>query len=570
MAKIPVEFTYLTGLQGNFFSNVRLTGSWDSKGLYSEEWSSIPMEKAIAADGCPCFRVTIGLEHSQIGQSFQWGVILNNPGGKNLWGIATEINDLESQNRYLSFTLEMPKYNQPQQATYYLTHCRRLGAQKYYPPGQSTPGVQFSVWAPNAEKVEVVFGTWNSGYIADDGYGMDAKLGPLEMTRDRDGVWQTIPNPKLSDFSKFDHKPYMFKVTKEDGEVAYRTDLYSRCQIGAGNVNPEGKHYYGSYLNVDGTKSCSVIVDQELVAKKFKEDVWPEHEFIPAKDFWKDEFNPKKPLPIRVEDLVIYELHVGALGYGKDRPGTFEDAIELIPYLEDLGINAVELLPMSEFRDEINWGYETSHYFALEYSAGGRDQLKHFIRECHRHGIAVILDVVYNHFSPDGERAEWAYDSNSPEHNIYYWYEGNSDNYFLPDGSPFPDGGYIDNMSTGYSPRFHEEMVRKLFISSAATLLTDFHVDGFRVDQTTSMHAYNVLHADGRSMGNVNLFGAKFLREWTRTLKLIKPTVMLMAEDHSEWEMVTVSSEEGGLGFDAAWYAEFYHHLIGDTRSGSQ
>lgn len=225
---------------------------------------------------------------------------------------------------------------------------------------------------------------------------------------------------------------------------------------------------------------------------------------------------------------------------------------------------------MSEFRDEVNWGYETSHYFALEYSAGGRDKLKHFVRECHRHGIAVILDVVYNHFSPDGERAEWAYDSNTPEGNVYYWYEGNSNSYFYPDGQPFPDGGYIDNMSTGYSPRFHEEMVRKMFISSAAALLTDFHVDGFRADQTTSMHSYNVLHADGRSMGNVNQFGAKFLREWSRTLRLIKPTVMLMAEDHSDWDLVTVSSNQGGLGFDATWYSEFYHHLIGDTRSGTQ
>ncbi len=570
MAIIPVQFTYLTGLQGNIFSNARLTGSWDNNGQYSQEWSSVPMEQAIASDGCPCFRATIELDDTQIGQAFQWGVTLDSPGGNNLWGIPTEINDGESQERYRTFTLETPNLNQPQEVTYYLTHCRRLGSQKYYPPGQSTPDVQFSVWAPNAQKVEVAFGTWNSGYIADDGYGIDANLGPFEMSRSSDGVWQTVPNPNLSNFSQFDHKPYLFRVTKDDGQTAYRTDLYSRCQIGAGNVNPKGQHYDGNYIDVDGTKSCSVIVNQELVAKNFNEDVWPEHKFIPADEFWKDEFNPDKPLPTRVEDLVIYELHVGALGYGKDRPGNFEDAMALIPYLEDLGVTAVELLPMSEFRDEVNWGYETSHYFALEYSAGGRDKLKHFVRECHRHGIAVILDVVYNHFSPDGERAEWGYDSNTPEGNVYYWYEGNSNSYFYPDGRPFPDGGYIDNMSTGYSPRFYEEMVRKMFISSAAALLTDFHVDGFRADQTTSMHSYNVLHADGRSMGNVNQFGAKFLREWSRTLRLIKPTVMLMAEDHSDWDLVTVSSNQGGLGFDAAWYSEFYHHLIGDTRSGTQ
>ncbi|HEY9662113.1 MAG TPA: alpha-amylase family glycosyl hydrolase, partial [Allocoleopsis sp.] len=192
-----------------------------------------------------------------------------------------------------------------------------------------------------------------------------------------------------------------------------------------------------------------------------------------------------------------------------------------------------------------------------------RDQLKHFIRACHRNGIAVILDVVYNHYDQDGERAEWAYDSNLPEHNIYYWYEGNSADYSQP------DGGYLDNWSTGFAPRFYEERVRKMFISSAATLLEEFHVDGFRVDQTTSMHLYNVLHADGRSIGDANLFGAKFLREWTRTMKLIQPTVMLIAEDHSDWDKVTESPDAGGLGFDATWYANFYHHLIGDTRKGS-
>lgn len=83
------------------------------------------------------------------------------------------------------------------------------------------------------------------------------------------------------------------------------------------------------------------------------------------------------------------------------------------------------------------------------------------------------------------------------------------------------------------------------------------------------MHLYNVLHADGRPVGNANIFGAKFLREWTRTLKLIRPDVMLIAEDHSDWDRVTESPDLGGLGFDAVWYANFYHHLIGDARQGT-
>jgi 1,4-alpha-glucan branching enzyme len=567
----PIQFTYLTGLRRNIFRNVRLTGSWDENGRYSNQWTTIPMQQTTSEDGCPCFTATVQLDDSQIGWLFRWSVILDSPAGENLGGIATEINDSNSSDRYRSFYLQAANNNQPQQERYYLTHCRHLGAQKYY-NGASQPAIQFAVWAPNAQNVEVVF-CGSSGYIADDGSGIDSSRRTFTLTRQEGGIWQTngVDSSVLANFSNFDHLPYMYRITKLSGRVEYKTDLYSRCQMGQGRVNPSREPYSGDYRDLDGSISCSVIVDPDRVLNQFQGDISPlPQEFISESEFWQNEFNPNRPVPRRVEDLVIYELHVGALGYGTDRPGNFGDAIALLPYLVDLGVNAIELLPMSEFRDEQNWGYETSHYFALEYSAGGRDQLKHFVRECHRNGIAVIMDVVYNHYSPDGGRTQWAYDSDIPEQNIYYWYEGQSGNYFYSDGRPFPEGGYIDNMSTGFSPRFHEEIVRKMFISSAATLVEEFHVDGFRVDQTTSMHSYNVLHADGRPLGNVNVFGAKFLREWTRTLKLIRPDVMLMAEDHSDWEQVTESPDNGGLGFDATWYSNFYHHLVGDARAGRE
>jgi 1,4-alpha-glucan branching enzyme len=565
MATVSVQFIYLTGLKRSNFNNVRLTGSWDQNGRYSDQWAVIPMQRFISEDGCPGFTAIVEFDAAQIGYQFRWGVVLDSPQGRDLWGIPTEVCDRNSSDRHRSFTLHQLNGNSPQQGSYYLTHCRRLGAQKYYPSEQSAPALRFAVWAPNARNIDVVFGNGDSGYIADDGFGMDANLGPFPMFRTEEGIWQTdlAISPELADFARFDHKPYMFRIVKDDGQVAYRTDLYARCQIGKGSIDPKGQHYLDKYTELDGSKSCSVVIDPDTVTQQFQAAIFPELQFVPQEIFWQDEFNVDRPIPKRVEDLVIYELHLGALGYGKNRPGNFQDAMELLPYLVELGVNAIELLPLSEFRDTVNWGYETSHYFALEYSAGGRDQLKYFIRECHRNGITVILDVVYNHYSPNGERAEWAYDSNAPERNIYYWYEGKASDY------ADPGGGYLDNWSTGYAPRFHEEMVRKLFISSAAALVEDFHVDGFRVDQTTSMHLYNVLHADGRSIKDANIFGAKFLREWTRTLKLIQPNTMLIAEDHSDWEQVTESPDLGGLGFDATWYANFYHHLIGDTRSGT-
>jgi 1,4-alpha-glucan branching enzyme len=181
------------------------------------------------------------------------------------------------------------------------------------------------------------------------------------------------------------------------------------------------------------------------------------------------------------------------------------------------------------------------------------------VRACHRRGIAVIQDVCYNHYDGNAARAEWQYDSEAPEQNIYYWYEGTPSDY------SFPEGGYVDNGSTGYAPRYGEEVVRHLFVSSAAAFVEEFHIDGLRVDLTQAIHRDNVLHANGRGLGNANLFGQKLLREWSRTLRLIRPNVMLIAEDHSGWDAVTKLPEAGGLGFNATWFASFYHNLIGDS-----
>src|SRR5262249_35048071 len=157
----------------------------------------------------------------------------------------------------------------------------------------------------------------------------------------------------------------------------------------------------------------------------FEEDVWPERQFIDANDFWRDEFPDGNRVPKSIEDLVIYELHLGALGYGKPGPGTIRDAMAFLDHLQDLGVNAIELLPLAEFGGGAqNWGYATSHYFAIEYSGGGRDKFKFFIRECHRRGIAVIMDVVFNHFVHNAARAEWQCGSPYHDHNSYYWYEG--------------------------------------------------------------------------------------------------------------------------------------------------
>ena len=605
MAKIFVKFTYLTGVKEKLFTNARLHGNWDENGRCSDIWSITSMREITGEDGCPAFCLNVEFDAGQINQEFRWGVSFDTGSAKDVWGIMSEVNAAESRDQIRSFRLSDTGSNEMQEINYYLNESRRLGAQKYYKAGADAPGIRFAVWAPNAQRVQTVMSyVWNDydfkrkpscdlnkrpaiqslprsdiagGYIADDGAGSHPDWGPFEMTRQEDEIWVSdVDDPELADFAKFDHSPYMYKITKDNGSVVYRTDLYSRCQIGFGDYRPSGK-FLGNVGDLDGTISCSVIVDPDKITANFHEPIWPEINWADQGEFWNSpEHRAAANIPRRVEDLVIYELHVGALGFGKssNKPGTLKNCLDFLDYLSELGINTIELLPMSEFGGGVGgWGYATSHYFAIEYSGGGRDNYKWFVRECHERGIAVMLDVVYNHYNHNAERAEWMYDTNQHDKNCYYWYEGLPGDYpgfnNAVEENRKGTGGYIDNMSTAWAPRYCEERVRKMFISSAVALIKEFNIDGLRVDQTTSIHAYNRLHADGREVGSANIFGQKLLRELTRTLKLVKPDIMIIAEDHSNWDMVITPIQKDGMGFDAVWYADFYHHLVGDTDKGS-
>ncbi len=552
-----IEFEFITGLKRAIFRNARLCGSWDTNGLYSDNWTEVPMQEGIGSDGCPIFKASVSLDLADQGKTFKWGVILDGPQGANFWGIPTEVHDDKSVERHRQFQLSGGATT-PQVERYYYTFGRRLGANKYFAAAGAKPGLRFAVWAPNAKSVEVVFGNPDNGYITDKGDGVDPKRAVVAMARSSDNnIWEGIPQ---GDFETFKGLPYMYRIKNAQEQIVYRTDIYSRSQIGKGDKNPAKTDWPKTLETLDGTVSCSVVIDPDVVRRDFASTApGMQPDLISADEFWATEFTSGLPLLTRIEDIVIYELHVGSLGFGKDGVGNLSDALTFLDYLVDLGINAIELMPMAEFNGNAGWGYGNSHHYCIESSAGGRDKYRHFVRECHRRGIAVIQDVVYNHYAPDVERAEWQYDSTILEENIYYWYEGRSSDY------SFPEGGYLDNGSTGFTPRFWEETMRQQFISSAAFLIEEMHVDGLRVDLTQAIHRDNALHANGHAIGSANLFGQKFLREWSRTLHMIKPTAMLIAEDHTGWDAVTKSPAQGGLGFNAKWELAFYHSLIGDS-----
>lgn len=512
------------------------------------------MQEEIGTDGCPIFTASVIFNLADKDILFKWGVVLDGPQGTSFWGIPTEIADANSVERYRQFQLSG---NEIQTERYYFTYGRRLGANKYFTAKNAAPNLRFAVWAPNAQQVDVVFANPANGYIADDGTGIDSAQPVIKLARLSEGIWESEPQ---DDFEAFKSLPYMYRIKNAQGEIVYRTDIFSRSQIGKGNNDPNGKQWLGATEDLDGTVSCSIVIDPDVVRKNFTFTPSEKNlDLIAAEEFWATEFTAGLPIPTRLEDLVIYELHIGALGFHHQGSGNLSDALAFLDHLVDLGINAVELLPIAEFKGNVGWGYGSSHHYCIESSVGGRDQYRHFVRECHRRGILVLQDVVYNHYAYDARRAEWQYDSNSPEENIYYWYEGRASDY------NFPDGGYLDNGSTGYTPRFCEESVRQQFISAAVFLVEEMHIDGLRVDLTQAIHRDNALHADGRSIGSANSFGQKFLREWSRTLNMIKPSVMLIAEDHTGWDAVTKVPAQGGLGFNAKWELAFYHSLIGDS-----
>jgi 1,4-alpha-glucan branching enzyme len=542
---ITVRFLYLTGIKRRLFRAARLSGSWN-------DWLEIPMEEITGDDGCPAFRAVMRFEDARAGERFRWGVRVAGAQSANVWAINLEVPDPTVSERHRSFALPGPDGEREER--YYFTFSRRLGAQKVYTPaGRADLG--FAVWAPNARRVEAVFADSSRGYIADDGAGIDPAMPVIPLERGADGIWESTP---VADFAGFVGRPYMFRIENAQAATVYRTDVHSRWQIGRGDRDPARHDWNGDPRTLDGTVSASVVIDQDVVRNEFEPTMSPPV-LVSDDEFWQDEFTPGLPVPTRIEDLVIYELHVGSLGFPSTATGTLADAVALLDYLRDLGVNAVELLPISEFSGDLGWGYGDTHHFVIESSAGGRDKYKHFVRECHRRGIAVLQDVVYNHFDQTATRAEWEYDSTLPEDNIYYWYEGKSSSY------PDRHDGYLNNGSSGYTPRFWEEPVRQLFISSAAEFVEEFHVDGLRVDLTQAIHRDNTLNANGWGVSNANLLGQKFLREWSRTLRMIRPSVMLIAEDHTGWPAVTEMPSLGGLGFDSTWFAAFYHHLIGDA-----
>jgi 1,4-alpha-glucan branching enzyme len=339
-------------------------------------------------------------------------------------------------------------------------------------------GVAFRVWAPNAKAVSVV-GAFN---------GWDKAKHPMAR-ENPEGYWYAdVPGAKPGD-------EYRFALSTPWGELS-KIDPYAR--------------------EVTNSVGNAVVHDPHFD--------------------WGEEYLPTPPW----NEWVIYELHVGTFHDptgGDDGPGTFKDVVRRFDHLKRLGVNCLQVMPIAEFAGDRSWGYNPAHIFAVESAYGGPRAFKEFVREAHRNGFAVVLDVVYNHFGPS-DLDLWRFDGWS-EHDgggIYFYQDWKKD---TPWGATRPDYGRPE--------------VRQFIRDNALMWVEDYHVDGLRMDMTLYIRSV-------RADGEPNLPDGWSLLQWINAeIREKHPNTLTIAEDlqHSDW--MTKPVGEGGAGYGSQWDDQFVH-----------
>jgi len=218
-------------------------------------------------------------------------------------------------------------------------------------------------------------------------------------------------------------------------------------------------------------------------------------------------------------ELIFYELHVGTFS----PEGTFAGVAEKLPYLRDLGVTAIELMPVVTFPGDRNWGYDGASLFAPHEAYGGPAGLRHLVDACHAHGLALFLDVVYNHLGPEGN--------------------------YLQDFGPY----FTDRYKTPWGAALNfdgpdSDEVRRFFVDNALHWLVDYHVDGLRLDAIHGIFDFGARHILAELSDAFHAEAARLgRRAW------------LVAESDLNDPRVIQPTAAGGLGLDAQWSDDFHH-----------
>lgn len=353
-----------------------------------------------------------------------------------------------------------------------------------------TGGVAFRVWAPNANAVTVAgqFNNWN------------ANTNPL--VSEGNGNWSAdIAGAQVGQQYKY--------VIKRTGQA----DLWKK--------DPRSTQAQNSSSNAN---SIVANLTYNWQAPGFQIADWNE--------------------------LVIYEMHVGAYNDAVGgTPGNFASVLQRIDHVQQLGVNAIQLMPIHEFAGDYSWGYNPSLPYTVESIYGSPAAFMQFVDECHKRGIAVMIDVVHNHYGPS---------------DVEFWqFDG------APVGSPPWNGGIYfyndDRAATQWGdtrPNYGRPEVRDFIRDSATHFLEHYRIDGIRFDSTGNIWAKSNgsgYIADGWSM----------LQAINNDIDGTWPERLIVCEDFHAGDGATNGTGSGGLGFDSQWDGGFVHPVRAAIIDGS-
>ena len=341
-------------------------------------------------------------------------------------------------------------------------------------------GVSFRVWAPHASQAFVMgdFNEWQPETVA--------------MLAEENGYWSVdVPQAKAQ-------QGYKYFLKTPSGDFA-RNDPYAK--------------------QLTNSVGNSVVYD-------------------PHFDWGEDHFQPPT-----WNELVVYEIHVGSFNVKEQgKIGDFYGVIDRLNYFKSLGINAIEIMPVAEFPGGLSWGYNPAHPFAVESEYGGPDALKALVKAAHAKGIAVLLDVVYNHFGPT-DMDLWQFDgwNENGLGGIYFYNDWRAK---TPWGDTRPDYGRPE--------------VRQYIRDNAMMWLEEFRIDGLRMDMIPYIRNVN---ADGNPDNDLTE-GYKMIQNINAEIKSkFGGSKFTVAEDLHTLSAITAPVELGGMGYSSQWDAEFVHPI---------
>lgn len=359
-------------------------------------------------------------------------------------------------------------------------------------------GTYFSVWAPHAEEVSVI-ADFNS---------WNPELHKLFPRWDGSGIWEGfIPGIKWG-------VKYKYAIRTKTGALLEKSDPYA--------------------LSFEQNVQAASLVSTTWY--EWNDAAWMSQRFK----------NNSLDAPISV-----YEMHLGSWMRGTDNPGRFlsyrEIAERLVPYITEMGFTHVELMPVMEHPYEPSWGYQITGFFAANSRFGAPQDLMFLIDELHKNNIGVILDWVPSHFPGDANGLHlfdgtYLYEHEDPRQGFHPQWNSHLFNYGRPE-------------------------VKSFLISNAMFWLDRYHADGLRVDAVTSMLHLDYARETGEWIpnmfgGNVNLEAKAFLQEFNTAVYRDFPDVLTIAEESSDFPLLTTPVHDGGVGFGMKWMMGWMHDTL--------